>query len=148
MTVLALACWALPAQGASPPDRINYQGVLRTAAGEPADGNHDMVFRFHDAATGGEEILVDRHTSILSQPVAVIAGSGPRASQRLDELFRDYADVWMSVEIGKETLAPRVKILAAPFALNARHLAGRGPEQFVDTSAAAQTKFGTLTVDV
>ena len=32
-------------------------------------GNHDMIFRFFSAETGGSEILVDRHTGAASSPV-------------------------------------------------------------------------------
>ena len=39
---------------ATPPARVNYQGVLRDNLGKPvADGNYDMAFLFYSAATGG-----------------------------------------------------------------------------------------------
>ena len=44
---------------ATPPEYLNYQGVLRDAADAPLGGNYDMVFRFFDAASVGNELLVD-----------------------------------------------------------------------------------------
>src|SRR5262245_40634424 len=40
------------ALGAEPPDLMNYQGVLRNAAGHPLSGNYEMIFRFVNAASG------------------------------------------------------------------------------------------------
>ena len=44
--------WLAAAGAADPPDRINYQGVLRTDEGLPVDGAVSMAFSFFDAATG------------------------------------------------------------------------------------------------
>lgn len=49
--ILALGL-CLPSFAASPPERINYQGVLRDAAGNPADGSYPMVFRFYGNGAG------------------------------------------------------------------------------------------------
>ena len=38
---------------AAPPERMNYQGVLRDAADKPLTGSYTMAFRFYDAASGG-----------------------------------------------------------------------------------------------
>ena len=43
LLLAATAAWA-----ATPPALINYQGVLRNAAGVPSTGTFDMVFRFYD----------------------------------------------------------------------------------------------------
>ena len=44
---------------ADPPQLINYQGVLRDSSDKPLDGSFPMTFRFFDALTAGDEILVD-----------------------------------------------------------------------------------------
>ena len=69
LCVLAAAAAAQPTPGALPPERMNYQGVLRDAANRPLDGSFDMVFRLVDAAGGGE-ILVDRHDGVNRVTVA------------------------------------------------------------------------------
>ncbi|HET8948805.1 MAG TPA: hypothetical protein VFQ07_17635 [Candidatus Polarisedimenticolia bacterium] len=148
-----------------PPALLNYQGVLRDAAGAPLSGSYDMVFRFFDAATSGNEILLDRHMVLNAKPVAVsgglfsvalgdglvVDGSGPGVYASLAPLFRDYASVWLEVTIGAETLAPRTRIQAAGYALNAStaesagRLNGQSSSFFLDTSSTAQTKNGTIT---
>ena len=46
----ALAAPAAPVFAlATPTGLVNYQGVLRSAAGAPLSGTYDMVFRFVDA---------------------------------------------------------------------------------------------------
>ena len=47
-----------------PPDLLNYQGVLRDSAGAPVSGTVDIVFRLFDAASAGNEILVDAHDPV------------------------------------------------------------------------------------
>lgn len=149
---------------ASPPALTNYQGVLRGAADEPLTGTYDMVFRFFDAETGGNEILLDRHLAANTQAVAVdgglfsvalgsglvVDGSGPASYTSLADLFRDHTGVWLEVTIGAETLAPRTRVLATGYALNAttaataNQLNGQPSSFYLDTSSTYQTKTGTI----
>jgi hypothetical protein len=146
---------------ASPPTLVNYQGVLRDAADRPLDGDHDMVFRFFSAEIGGDEILIDLHTTVDSVPVTVTGGlfgvqlgagavqdgSGPGTHTSLATVFRDYTDVWLEVQIGGELLAPRVQVVAAAYALNAKNLDGRSAAGFINTTSQWQTKVGQLTIN-
>jgi len=146
---------------ASPPAFVNYQGVLRDASDKPLEGDHDMAFRFFSAETGGDEILVDRHTVADSEAVTVVGGlfsvqlgsgaiydgSGPGIYASLAEVFRDHAEVWLRVEVAGEVLDPRVQVVAAAYALNSDHLDGRDATGFIDTTSTSQTKSGRLTVD-
>lgn len=149
------------ASAASPPARLNYQGVLRDASGAPVTGTFDMNYRFYDAETGGNELLVDDHRGAFLGEVivtnglfnatlgggAVYDGSGPGLYTSLTDVFREHSEVWMSVKVGVETLSPRVRIVAAAYALNAASLDGKSSSQFLDTTGAAQSKAGPLTVD-
>src|SRR5215468_1701978 len=60
--------------GAVPTNLINYQGVLRDQNDVPLNGTYDIVFRFMDAATAGNEILVDSHVATSGNAVAVSNG--------------------------------------------------------------------------
>ncbi len=156
--VLILASLATPA--ATPPAQVNYQGVLRSASDAPLTGTYDMVFSFWDAATAGNEILDDAHTGASGSAVsvsgglfnvalgsgAVTDGPGPGTYTALDQVFRDYASVWLQVKVGTETLSPRTRVSAAPYALNATALAGLPPSNFLDTSSTAQAKSGPVTL--
>lgn len=172
----------------TPPALVNYQGVLRDAADKPLTGTYDMIFRFWSADVGGSEILIDQHTAVLGAPVtitgglfnvllgggAVSDGSGAGVYTSLTQVFRDYPSIWMSIQVGAETLSPRIRILAAGYALNSDHLDGKQSTDFansihthagsditsmvsnsdmidghhgsyfVDTSSTSQTKYGTL----
>ena len=59
--ILAPMCLAFigVAFGASPPAFIHYQGVLRDSNDAPLSGSYNMMFRFFNADTGGDEILSD-----------------------------------------------------------------------------------------
>ncbi len=158
---IALLSAASVAWAAAPPDRVHYQGVLRDAADEPLDDSFDMVFRFYDAEVAGSEILVDTHDAANGNPVAVTGGlfdvdlgsgaladgAGPGVYTSLSAVFRDHGDVWVAIEVGGETLSPRVAVAAAPYAHNASNLDGRPASDFIDTSSASQVKSGDLTVD-
>lgn len=148
------------ALAAAPPSLVNYQGVLRDAADRPLDGDYDMVFRFWSAWTAGSEILVDQHTRTAGGQVTVsgglfnvtlgagsiLDGAGPGTYTSLGTVFRDYESVWLGIDVGTETLAPRIRIVAAAYSLNAANLDGRPASSFIDTSSAPQTKSGQLTL--
>jgi len=87
-----------------PPPQLNYQGVLRGPADEPLTGTYDMTFRFFDAETGGNEILIDQHIAGFGKEVIVdgglfsvelggglgiLDGSGPGSYTTLIPVFRD-----------------------------------------------------------
>ena len=85
--VLLVALTASLALAANPPDTMNYQGVLRNASDAPLTGNYDIVFRFFDAATGGNEIALERHTA--SSPLGQVAVSGGLFSVTLGSRIED-----------------------------------------------------------
>ncbi len=152
---------------APPPERMHYQGVLRDSADAPLDGSFDMAFRFFDAELGGNEILVDQHLAAGTGAVSASGGlfsvdlgggnvlDGAAALPgdpylALSDVFRDFSDVWVQIEIdpggGFEVLSPRVAVEAAAYALNASHLNGRADSEFIDTSGAGQVKSGNLQI--
>ena len=156
VTTLAGAAWAADA-----PDLLNYQGVLRDASNGPLEGSHDMTFRFFTAEVGGSEILVDTHDTLNDNPVTVtggmfnvalgggtiIDGSGPGIFVSLRKVFKVYQEVYLDVEVNGEVLVPRVRVIAAAYAMNASNLGGKAPGEFLDTSSTTQTKTGPLSID-
>jgi len=152
---LTSAVWA-----AAPPEYINYQGVLRDALNNPLDGDHDMVFRLYDAQTLGNLLLTDSHTSTDPPPVEPVNVTGglfnahlgeghPTAGvyNTLAEVFASEGGVWLEIQVGNEVLSPRVRVIAAAYALNADHLDGRDSTGFLDTSSSTQYKTGTVIFD-
>jgi len=126
----SVACAA--ALAAAPPNLLNYQGVLRDAAGEPINGTRDMVLRIYDAPAGGNEILVDEHLAVGTGAVpvsgglfnvnigggTVLDGAGAGTYANLGDVFRRLKDVYLEVQVAGETLVPRVRIVSAAYALD------------------------------
>jgi hypothetical protein len=151
------------ADAATPPPYMNYQGVLRDAADNPLDGTHDMVFRFFSPAD--EEILIDRHTTAQGGAVTVSGGlfdvrlgagatsdgSGPGTYGSLIEVFRDYGEVYLEVQIGAdgapgtEVLTPRTRVFSTAYALNASNLAGEPITNLLRSDESDAYTSGTLT---
>ncbi len=156
---LAAALAGPAAHAATPPAQVNYQGVLRDAADRPLNGTFDMTLSLWDAASAGNQVLVDAHSGADGVIVSgglfsttlgggvVSDGPGPGTYTSLADVFRDHQNVWLEVKVATETLAPRTPIAAAAYALNATNLGGRAPAAFLDTSSTAQTKTGTATFD-
>jgi hypothetical protein len=154
MLTLGLA-GLLPARAATPPVTVNYQGVLRDQNDKPLTGTYEVVFRFYDAATFGNFLMGDSHTTVAGGPVTASNGlfnvvlgtgtiSGPFTS--LDMVFQQYGSVWLEVQVGGETLAPRTQIQSAAYSLNSTNLAGHPSSYFLDTSSTAQEKDGRLAI--
>ena len=158
---LALLLTAGLAAAADPPTVVNYQGVLRDATDKPRAGAFDMVFRFYDALSAGNEILVDSHTGGGGNAVTatgglfnvqlgggtVTDGSGAGTYTSLSDVFRDYGAAYLEITVGAEVLSPRIRIQSAAYALNASNLQGKPASNFVDVSSTGQTKAGHLTVN-
>lgn len=132
LAVIALALTSL-VLAADPPELVNYQGVLRNSVDEPLDGSFSMTFRFFDALSGGDEILVDTHGAVnVSDGLfnvelgsgSVTDGSGPGEFTTLSEVFAQHTDLYLQVEVAGEMLLPRTRVAAAGYALNARRVRG------------------------
>lgn len=152
-TLLTLALAIPAAVAATPPELISYQGVLRSADGAPLDGPYDLIFRFVDAPIGGTLLLTDYHTG----PNAVLVDGGlftallgggtlsPGIESSLLDVFGNYAPVYLEVQVGAETLTPRVQIVSTGYALNAGRFGGELPEGYLDIGPTDQVKQGSLT---
>jgi type VI secretion system VgrG family protein len=157
-TVLLILMAALGAIAAEPTDTVTFQGSLTDPSGVPVNGDVELIARFYDAATVGNQILVDAHQSGGTGPVPVANGvlsvalgqgvvsdgTGPGIYTSLTDVFADYGQVWVELQIDGEILSPRTPVTPAPQALNAARLDGRAASAFLDTGSTSQTKAGTL----
>src|SRR5262245_28041606 len=156
----ALAGFTPPARAATPPSLLNYQGVLRDSSNAPLSGSRDMVFSFFDTQGATNAILLDAHTAAGGLAVTVTGGlfsvqlgggvvtdgAGPGTYTSLADMFRDYAEVWLEIHVGGETLAPRIRVVAAAYALNADHLDGKDSAAFAQLGAGNTFATGTQIV--
>ncbi len=127
---------------ASPPGRINYQGVLRDSSGNPLNGDFEMVFRFYNAPSGGT--LLWEETYNLTYPPQINISNGLFSVQLGDishktagsetsftDVFSKYTDVYLSVQVGSDSeMVPRIKVISSAFSENASTLDGRNSTQY------------------
>ncbi|HNY48539.1 MAG TPA: hypothetical protein PKN64_16405, partial [Casimicrobium sp.] len=65
LNVLALFCaLGFAAAHAQVPKTINYQGYLTTPSGVVVNGNVTMTLKLYDAATAGNELYAETHSSV------------------------------------------------------------------------------------
>ncbi len=104
---------------ATPPALVNYQGVLRSASGDPRTGDFDMAFRFYGASTGGTEALrVILEAMPPDAPGIVVVQHMPEVftrtfAERLDRLCR--------IEVKEAANGDRVRAGRALIAPGNRH---------------------------
>jgi len=130
----------------TPPRYINYQGVLRDDAGVPLNGDYDMTFTFYSAATFGIQILINQHKAGAGAPVTVsdgifnvalglgtnVDGTGPGSYTNLADVFADYSEVWIQINVEGEDLSPRVRVMASAYTQNAYSVQGETPTDLHD----------------
>jgi hypothetical protein len=116
IAVLALFIEA-PIASATVPGEVNYQGLLLDDLGTPVNGARDFEFRLFDVESGGSALWTESHDSIavVDGVYDVTLGSIvpiPTASLSLGALYLEAA-------VDAETLSPRQRLLAVPYALRA-----------------------------
>lgn len=147
------------ARAAPPPSLVNYQGILRDASGRPVTGPYDVLFSFHEhPADASNQILTDFHAVYVTQGLldvhlgggSVMDGSGRGTYLLLEEVFRDYHEVWLQLEIAPtggalETLSPRIRVVSAPYALRSARADSAALAQLAQVADAAVTAQTALT---
>ncbi|MCD6595939.1 hypothetical protein J7L68_09755, partial [bacterium] len=108
------------------PHAINYQGKLFESGGA-VSGQYDFIIVLYDAETGGTA----RWTKTFDSAPGVTVNSGlftltlsdDDGSTNIADILVQYQNLWIEVRVqthggsGYSTLAPREKLLAAPWAL-------------------------------
>ena len=82
LCIVMLFGWVGWSFAASPPERINIQGVLRDINGNPGNGSLNMRFDFYDAdggptCSGGTLLLTDQHLAGGTGAARRTRGYGP-----------------------------------------------------------------------
>lgn len=129
--VAGLASFAGLAVAAVPGGLVGYQGRL-TDGGGNASGNYNMTFRLFDAGAAGNEIMVEVKSganavavsggvfsTILGTGGAISDGSGAGTYTSYTTAFKDFASVWVQVEVNGVIQTPRQRLTSTPFAINA-----------------------------
>ena len=157
---IVAAAWMAVILAAAPPDRVNYQGVLRDATNHPRTGTYDMVFRLWTAAVGGDEVIVDSHLASGSGGVVVSGGlfnttlgggvvtdgSGPGVYTSLSLATLSNGPLYLEIAVNGETLSPRTPLSSTPYAMQSHAVDGLLSSDLLTVSTTAQYKAGALTI--
>ena len=104
------------------PSTINYQGVLTDADGNPFVGSNEIIVQLYSSDTpSGVE------TSLFSQSFAGVQSDSNGiysiqigdSNGTLQVILESYEDLWLELTINSNTLSPRHKVNAVPYALHA-----------------------------
>ena len=118
-------------QAASAPTIITYQGKL-LVNGSVATTTQSMKFVIYDSSSGGTALYTASGTLPTTSTISVSVSSGfftvnlgDTGTNSLDPtIFKNNSAVYLEVTIGGETLSPRKRVTAAPYAFNAKYLDG------------------------
>jgi 6-phosphogluconolactonase (cycloisomerase 2 family) len=133
--VFTLGLW-MTVFAAQPSNQLTYQGRLLNSNGVPVStSSANMQFRLYNAQSGGTCLWsnddsgcatnADKSTPLTDGLFTVNLGNtGDGFAAIPDTVFADNTDVFLEVEVEGETLSPRKRMTAAPYAMNAQTLDG------------------------
>lgn len=104
---------AAPAQ-AQATNLMPVQGFLTDEEGIPRDGAQEMTFRFFDGSTSNTSLYTETQDVDIDQGffTAYVGDDTPIDSV----IFRNNGTVFVEVQVGGETLSPRLELANVPFA--------------------------------
>ncbi|MBI5701151.1 hypothetical protein HZC34_04800 [Candidatus Saganbacteria bacterium] len=115
-TLLVIGIWSLVicAPAAAVPQYINYQGVLKDAAGNLQTGTYSMAFKIYGAAAIGTGTVLNSDSAARS--VSVSSGIYNVSIEATNSVFNG-TDRWLEVTVGSEVLSPRLKVQSSAYAI-------------------------------
>ncbi len=117
-TSLALALLLSELGRAAVPGQVNFQGLLLDAGGQPLTASVAIEFALFDAATGGAALWSEAHAGVpvLNGVYDIALGS----LTPIPESALAGGSLWLEIRPDGETLTPRQRLLAVPYAIRAR----------------------------
>ncbi len=143
---------------ASAPNIITYQGRILNSNGVPvSDASLAIVFALYDASTDGTCVWSNSSASCATTTTIAVSLTSGLFTENLgdtddsyaaigDSIFSDNATLYLEVIVAGETLTPRKRITAAPYALNADTLDGIDSSSFLQASGGDLELTGSLSV--
>lgn len=119
--VLTLVLGSAGSLRADTPTRLGYQGRLFKADGTPAAGTLDVQFAVFEGESGGTELWKEAQRLAFSD--GFYATSIGTVNALPSDLFAG-AERYLEVTVGGETLSPRQRLDAVPYALEAQNVRG------------------------
>ncbi len=117
--VILIVVWVLGLSGAvhaEMVERMQFQGFLTDAEGQPLEGDQELVFALYGSVEGGEAIWTQTITVSMENGIfSVLLGS---QANPLDETVFSGRDRWLGVAVGDEVeMTPRVQVRSVPYAV-------------------------------
>lgn len=102
------------------PQAIAYQGYLTNTDGDAANGNAPVIFRLYDQITGGAALWQETQSNVVFVDGVFSVHLG--SVESLADVSFD-RPLWLGVSVaGSVELAPRVALVAVPYAFSVRGL--------------------------
>lgn len=105
------------------PTVISYQGRLTNSSGQPITTAVDVTFTFWDAETGGNQFVgftdTDSVTPSSNGTFTTTIGDDP--GNPIPAAIFASDSVWLNISVGGTNLAPRTRMISAPYAMKARN---------------------------
>lgn len=119
--VLLLGVLVVHEQGVSAqPKELTLQGVLRTAGGDPVNGQYDMLFGFYTSKGANQAVHEASVDGVIVEngvyTAAVELGDGSIAAT--------YSELWLGITVGAEPEFPRNRLSSVVHALHAASAGG------------------------
>jgi hypothetical protein len=127
---------------------INYQGRLADSGGVPLNGNYGMSFALYDGDTEGALLWgPENHPAVPVSDGLFSVQLGEQTSGGIPTSVLS-GDIWLEITVAGETLSPRERLGAVPYAMQAS-TALTVPDGAIDTAqiadgAVTQAKAPTL----
>ncbi|MCE9612788.1 MAG: hypothetical protein K8T26_00840 [Lentisphaerae bacterium] len=113
--MLSVVSWAL----AAVPTQMNYQGRLLDGGGNPVSSNVIISVAVFGQASGGAALYGEGIGTVPVQNGLYSFSFGTNAAGIASALTN--ASCWLELVVNGETLAPRQRLLASPYAVRAAH---------------------------
>ncbi len=141
---ISMALWVITAWANIPPNITSFQGVLRDATEQPLSGTYPIVFRYWSDASSVDaatfEIGWESHPAVIvndglftallgTQPFNT--GASGYGGLNINQMFGDFNQVWLQLEVDGDVLLPRIQFAAAPWAFNCTQLQDKSPGEFL-----------------
>ncbi len=100
---------------------MNYQGRLLDDNGVPVTGSYNFRVRVYDAATNGSVQFQELHSgvSVNDGVYSFLVSTGVNETGAWDIALWNQSELYLELEVNGETLSPRTRIAAAPYAFQA-----------------------------
>ena len=132
-----------PLVHAAIPQIISFQGRLTDANNNPRNESVNMVFTIYDQAVNGSQIWTENQTGV--QVVNGVFSVSLGSWTVLPLVALNAPTRYLSVTVAGETLTPRQRLLASPYAMNAGTLDGNDAAAFVQVGNVNQNVAGIKT---